>query len=92
MTEVYETEFKECIPLEADEAILERLGQIEQTILNAIHQWAKKADKDKSVRKLQLPSLPKVKEADNFEDDLLAAHNHNNRYAETFDSALSSLC
>ncbi len=78
MTEVYETGFKECIPLEADEAILERLGQIEPTILNAIHQWAKKADKDESVRKLQLRSLPKVKRAGNFEDDLLATHNHNN--------------
>lgn len=77
MTEIYET-FKESIPPDADEAILERLEQIEPNILTTIHQWAKKADTDESVRKLRLPPLRKAKEADNLEDDLLAAQNHNN--------------
>lgn len=75
MTEVYETGFKECIPCEADEAILERLEHIEPTILTAIRQWAKKADGDESVRKLHLRSLPKVPKMENSED-LLSEPNH----------------
>ena len=78
MTEVYETGFKECIPWEADQAILERLEPIESNILAAICQWAKKADGDGSVRKLNLRSLPKVQEIDKSVDDLLAGHNHDN--------------
>lgn len=77
MTEIYET-FKESIPPDADETILERLKQIEPNILTRIHQWAKKADTDESFRKLRLPPLQKATEADNLEDDLLAVHNHNN--------------
>ena len=75
MTAVYEAEFKERIPPNADEAILERLGRIEPTILTAIRQWAKKADGDESVRKLHLRSLPKVPKIDNLED-LLSEPNH----------------
>lgn len=77
MTEVYETGFKECIPVEAEEALLERLRQIEPNILTAIRHWAKKANLDESVRKLSLQSLPKAQEIDNIED-LLAEHNHDN--------------
>lgn len=78
MTEVYEAGFKECISLGADEAIRKRLAQIELDVLTAIHKWSKKADADRSVGKLRLPPLSKVKEADFLEDDVLAAHNHNN--------------
>ncbi|WP_299490094.1 hypothetical protein [Acaryochloris sp. IP29b_bin.137] len=69
--EVYESEFKDRIPLTpthhagVDPTILDqRIGNIEPTIFTAIQKWANKAVHDGSVKNIRLPRREKIKEID----------------------------
>lgn len=62
MNEVYESEFKERVPLASehhsgtDEVTLnQRVKDIEPALFVAIHQWANKADANGNIEKLRLP-------------------------------------
>lgn len=79
MSEVYESEFNERIPLTSehhagiDEVTLnQRVKDIDSGFFTVIHQWAKKADADRSMEKLRLPRRSQVHEID-LEEDLLCA-------------------
>lgn len=76
--EVYESEFKERIPLDAEHhngiyqsTLLDRIEEIQPKINIVINKWAKEAIKNQSVAKLSLPrrSFQKVIDMD---EDLLA--------------------
>ncbi|MEW6493744.1 MAG: hypothetical protein AB1589_14725 [Cyanobacteriota bacterium] len=80
MYEVYESEFKERIPLTSehhagiDEVTLNRrIQEIQADILAATSKWAKKATEDQSVANLRLPRRPELKPVDLDEDLLCTA-------------------
>ncbi|MBD1928352.1 hypothetical protein H6F74_19175 [Trichocoleus sp. FACHB-90] len=85
MYQVYKSGFKERIPLTSehyagiDEVTLAgRIEEIQSDIKAAISTWAKKANADESVANLKQPPRRKVNKAEDREEDLLSAHNHNN--------------
>jgi hypothetical protein len=78
MHEVYESEFKERVPLTPkhhagiDSAALnQRINTIESIIRNATCQWADKAVRDRKIEKIQLPRRQHVQKVD-MDEDLLA--------------------
>ncbi|MBE9126582.1 MULTISPECIES: hypothetical protein [unclassified Coleofasciculus] len=80
MYEVYESDFKERIPLTSehhagiDEVTLTgRIEEIQADILTAISKWAKKATETQSVANLRLPRRPELKPVDLDEDLLCSA-------------------
>jgi hypothetical protein len=85
MYQVYKSGFKERIPLTSEHyagidevTLVGRIEEIQSDINAAISTWAKKANADESVANLKKPPRRKVNKAEDREEDLLSAHNHNN--------------
>jgi hypothetical protein len=79
INEVYESGFKECIPLTSEhhagvnEATLaRRIENIQSDLCHAISIWAKKADLDGSMANLRLPPRPQINKVD-LDEDLCVA-------------------
>jgi hypothetical protein len=80
MREVYESEFKERIPLASEHhagveatTLAERIEGIQSFINMAIDSWAKKANLDCSVAKLRLPPRRQICQIDMDEDLCIAS-------------------
>lgn len=85
MCEVYESEFKERIPLtskhhaEIDESTLNRrIEEIQPDIDKAINKWAREATMKASISNLKLPLCQKEDGKIDMEEDLPSDHNHRN--------------
>jgi hypothetical protein len=93
--EVYESEFKERIPLtpehyaEVDEETLDkRIKEIQPNINEVIDRWARKAISKGSVSDLKLPPRQKISREVDMKEDSLSEHNHRNQ--EKIDLLLNS--
>lgn len=78
MSGVYESEFKERVPLTLEHhagieqvTLNQRIKDIEPAIFAATDQWANQANANSGVEKLRLPRRPQVNEID-LDEDLLA--------------------
>jgi hypothetical protein len=76
---VYESEFKERIPLIPEHhagidyvTLTRRIGEIQPDIDSVLEKWAKRANLDGHVKKLRLPLRPKMDKVD-LDEDLCVA-------------------
>lgn len=74
MIEVYESEFRESIPTDAEKSIFGCLEKMDPKVISAIDKWSEKADETGMFEKLRLPLLQEKREI-NLDEDLLSGHN-----------------